>query len=85
MELDRDLLEKIRLLDDDKLRLAIGNVAQSMGIDPNMAAAYLGDMQKIKDTVASLKQEDLNQIQNALGQENTEKLVEKIRSEVKGD
>lgn len=85
MELDRDLLEKIRLLDDDQLRSAIGNVAQSMGIDPAMAAMYLSDMGKVKETVAGLTQKDLDQVQNAIGKENTEALIEKIRTEVKGD
>lgn len=83
MELDKELLEKIRLLDDDSLRCAIGSVAESMGIDPGLAAVYLGDMGKIKETVAGLTQSDLDQLQSAIGEENTKRLVETIRKEVK--
>lgn len=83
MELDRDLLEKIRLLDDESLRGAIGNVAQSMGFDPSLVAPYLGDIGRIKETVAGLTQGDFDQIQGAIGEENTRAIVENIRKEMK--
>lgn len=84
MELDRNLLEKIRELDDDTLRQAIGNVAGSMGIDPALAAVYLSDMGKIKDTVAGLTQEDLDRVEETLGVEETQSVIQKIRKEVEG-
>ncbi len=85
MELDRNLLEKINLLDDKSLRSVIENVATGMGIDPNMATPYLQDMGKIKQTVSNLSQDDLDRIQGAIGEENTKHLMEQIRREVKGE
>ena len=83
MDLARDLLEKIRLLDDDSLRTAIGNVAAGMGLDARVTAPYLADMTKIKQTVSGLTQEDLDRIQSAIGEENTRNLMKEIRKEVK--
>jgi len=84
MEMDRELLEKIRLLDDESLRRVIGNVAEGMGLDAKMTAPYLADMGKIKETVAGLSQEDLDRIQGAIGEENTKNLMTQIQKEVKG-
>ena len=85
MELDRHLLEKICLLDDDTLAATIGSVAQSMGVNPALASMYLTDMSKVKSAVQNLTQSDLDRITDAFGEETTEKLVENIRREVKGE
>lgn len=85
MELDRNLLEKINLLDDKSLRSVIENVAAGMGLDSKMASLYLQDMSKIKKTVSNLSQADLDRIQSTIGEENTQNLVEHIRREVKGE
>lgn len=84
MELDSKLLEKIQLLDDDSLRSAIAGVAAGMGLDAGMTAMYLSDMEKVKKTVAGLTSEDLERLQNAIGEENTRNLAEHIRREIKG-
>ena len=85
MELDRNLVDRITELDDVTLNKSIGKVAESMGIDASLAQMYLGDMSKIREAVKNLTQEDLNQITQTLGQENTQKLVENIRKEMGGN
>jgi len=82
MELDRELVNRIAELDDATLNQSIGKVAESMGIDASLAQMYLGDMSKVREAVKNLTQEDLNQITQTLGQENTQKLVENIRKEM---
>ena len=82
MELDRNMLNKISLLDDESLRAAIGNVAKEMGLDSSMVAPYLRDMEKIKSTVSNLTAEDWNRIQSAIGEENTKNIVSKIQKEI---
>ncbi len=83
MEFDRDLLAKIRQLDDSSLRSTIENVAREMGLDPDLTRLYLSDMSKIKETVATLSEEDWNRVQGAMGEENTKTLMDTIRREVK--
>jgi hypothetical protein len=85
MELDRHLLEQISLLDDDTLAATIKGVAQSMGMNPALTSMYLTDMSKVKSAVQNLTQSDLDRITDAFGEETTEKLVENIRREVKGE
>ena len=84
MEMDRDLLGKIHMLDDEALKNAILSVAGNMGIDPALAAGYLSDMGKIKETVAGLTQSDLDRVEEAIGKENTTRLMQEIRKEVDG-
>jgi hypothetical protein len=84
MEIDRDLLQKINMLEDDTLAKLIGNVANSFGIDPALTGRYLQDMPKIKKTVSGLTDENLVQLTRALGEENVEKLVSQVRREVDG-
>ena len=84
MDLDRELLNKIRQMDDDGLRSVIANVAQNMGIDSSLTDMYLNDMKQIKDTVASLTQKDLDRLQSAIGKENTRALMDHIRAEING-
>jgi hypothetical protein len=83
MEFDRDLLLKIRQLDDNSLRSTIENVAREMGVDPDLTRLYLSDMGKIKETVATLSEEDFLRVQSAVGEENTKVLMDTIRREVK--
>ncbi|MBQ4036649.1 MAG: hypothetical protein IJC84_00810 [Clostridia bacterium] len=82
MELDRKLLSRIGELDNDTLADTIGRIAAGFGIDPALASVYLGDMDKIKRSVTELTQEDFDRITAALGEEETEKLVGRIRAEV---
>ena len=82
MEIDRSLLGKIHQLDDASLKEAILSVAGNMGIDPVLAAGYLTDMGKIKETVAGLTQDDLDRVQSTIGEENTKHLMDEIRKEV---
>ena len=82
MELDRELLKKIQLLDDSALRDAIENVARNMGIDPDSVNPYLQDMWQIKKTVSGLTQGDLDRIGLYIGEENTRRLMDQIREEM---
>ena len=84
MELDRNLLQEIGNMDDETLRGVIGSICSNMGLDPKMASAYLSDMGKIKKTVMGLTEEDLNRVEQALGEENTRNLVETLRREARG-
>ncbi|MBR2616179.1 MAG: hypothetical protein IKC69_05830 [Clostridia bacterium] len=82
MDLDRKLLEKVSLLDDDTLRSAIGSIAAEMGLDPRMTAPYLADLQGIRQRISGLDAEDLERVRDALGEENTRALAQRIKNEI---
>jgi len=83
MELDRELLDQIRDMDDNALSEGVGKIAQNLGVDPGMAKRYLGDTAKIREAVANLTPEDLERITQALGKDTTAQLAEQIRREMK--
>ncbi|MBR5295217.1 MAG: hypothetical protein IKU24_01350 [Clostridia bacterium] len=82
MDLEQELIGKIAALDDETLRKSIGSVAKNMGFDPNLAALYLTDMDKIREAVKNLKPEDLTRVKENLGEDTVDEIIKNIRSEL---
>lgn len=81
MDREQELIRQIGTLDDDALREGLGKVAQSMGIAPNLAAMYLSDMKRIRETLSSLTPEDLQKITANLGEENMNQILGSLKGE----
>jgi hypothetical protein len=81
MDREQELIRQIGTLDDDSLRAGLGKVAQSMGIAPNLAAMYLSDMKRIRETLSSLTPEDLQKITANLGEENMNQILGSLKGE----
>jgi hypothetical protein len=81
MDREQELIRQIGTLDDDALRAGLGKVAQSMGIAPNLAAMYLSDMKRIRETLSSLTPEDLQKITENLGDENMNQILGSLKGE----
>ena len=81
MEREEALLRELSEMDDDALRQGLGRVAESMGIAPSLAARYLSDMGKIRETVMGLTSDDLQKICDRLGEDNVNRIIKDIRSE----
>ena len=81
MEREQALLRELAAMDDDALRQGLGRVAESMGIAPSLAARYLADMDKIRETVLGLTPDDLQKICDRLGEENVNQILGSIRGE----
>lgn len=81
MDREQELIRQIGTLDDDALRTGLGKVAQSMGIAPNLAAMYLSDMKRIRETLSSLTPEDLQKITANLGDENMNQILGSLKGE----
>jgi hypothetical protein len=81
MEREQELLRQIAEMDDDALRAGLGKVAESMGIAPSLAGAYLSDLGKIRETVLSMTSEDLQKISETLGEENMQQLLNQLQGE----
>ena len=52
-----------------------------MGIAPNLAAMYLSDMKRIRETLSSLTPEDLQKITANLGDENMNQILGSLKGE----
>ena len=81
MEREQDLIRELAAMDDETLRQGLGRVAESMGIAPGLAARYLSDLGKIRETVLGLTPDDLQKIRDYLGEENMNQILRDIRSE----
>ena len=81
MEREQELIRELAAMDDDALRQGLGRVAESMGIAPSLAARYLADLDKIRETVLGLTPDDLQKICDRLGEENVNQILGSIRGE----
>lgn len=79
MDQEQELIRELSAMDDDSLREGLSRVAQSMGIAPSLAAMYLSDLGKIRETVSSLTPEDLSRIRENVGEENMNQILDGIR------
>ncbi len=81
MEREQDLIRQIAEMDDNTLRDGLGKVAESMGIAPSLAAMYLSDLDKIRETIMGLSTEDLQKISANLGEENMNRILDDLKGE----
>jgi len=81
MELDEKLKAKIASLNDEELRAGILAVARQMGVADRKAEAKLGDMKKIKKTLANFSQKDLDRVAAKMGKEKSEELMRAVERE----
>ncbi len=81
MDREQDLIRQIAAMDDDALRAGLGKVAESMGIAPSLAAMYLSDLGKIRETVMGLTPEDLQKISANLGEDNMKQILDGLQGE----
>lgn len=82
MEDSQKMISEILKMDDSALSQGILRVANSMGVDPNLAGKYLGDMGKIRKAVSSLTEDDLEQIRKNLGDEKMNEIISGIQKEM---
>lgn len=79
MDREQELIRELAAMDDAALRQGLSRVAESMGIAPKLAAMYLSDIGKIRETVLGLTTEDLQKIRANLGEENMNQILNGIR------
>lgn len=82
MEFDQNLLHEIASMPDADLKNGIFKVAQNMGVDPMMASVYLSDMEKIRNAISGLTEEDLQKICHHLGEDQVNEIVSNIKNEM---
>lgn len=85
MEFDRNFFDGIKEMDDSALSDAIQMLAAGMGVDKSLVQYYLRDMNKVKEAVSGLDREAFEKIRSALGEEKTDEVMEKLRSQMKGE
>ena len=77
--IDKNDLNKILCLDDDVLKSKLLEITQLIGAENSKVSATISDVDKLKKTVSSLSNKDIERIVASFGQENVDK-IQKIIS-----
>lgn len=79
MNIDKSSLEKLAKMNDDELRMKILQIASACGADTRRVAKKL-DTSKLKSSIASMSQSDIDRIMRALGDDNARIIKENIEN-----
>ncbi len=77
--IDKNNLNKIMSLDDDTLRKKLSEITALTGADNSKVTNALSDVNKLRKTVSSLSNNDIEKIIASFGRENVEQ-IQKIIS-----
>jgi len=67
-----DILNKLRRMDDDTLRMAIGAIADAVGANEKQRARVLGNVNSIKRKLDNANQRDIDKAVERLGSEKAD-------------
>lgn len=79
--IDKNNLNKIMSLDDDTLRKKLSEITALTGADNSKVTNALSDVNKLRKTVSSLSNNDIEKIIASFGRENVEQ-IQKIISNI---
>lgn len=79
MNIDKSSLEKLAKMNDDELRMKILQIASACGADTKRVAKRL-DTAKLKNSISSMSQSDIDRIMRALGDDNARIIKENIEN-----
>lgn len=79
--IDKNNLNKIMSLDDDTLRKKLSEITALTGADNSKVTNALSDVNKLRKTVSSLSNNDIEKIIASFGRENEEQ-IQKIISNI---
>ena len=71
MNIDKNSLQKLSAMNDSELKAKILEIAENCGADTRKLASKL-DCGKIKKSISSLSQSDIDRIMGAVGEQNAE-------------
>ena len=79
MQIDKNKLHSLANLDDETLKKTITQTAAQCGADTRKVSASLSDMGRLRATMMSLSEKDIEKILRAVGPENAQIIAENIK------
>lgn len=79
MKVDSDLLARLKGMDEDTLRRAIGIIADSVGADSKQRDRALGNIGNIKRKLESASERDLQRMIGRIGDEKAEEIRRQLK------
>ncbi len=79
MEINKDILSKIKSLDDNQLRKAIEDVADALGATPQQKRRALNNTRAIKRKINSADENELKRQMSKMTQEQRDEVMKKLK------
>ena len=79
MQIDKSKLNSLAKLDDETLKKTITQTATQCGADTRKISASLSDMGKLRATLMTLSEKDIEKILRAVGPENAQIIADNIK------
>lgn len=79
MEIDKNaIMKKLGQMNDDDLRRAVTEIAESIGINKIKAKNTVNDIEKLKSIIGSITDKDIKIIEEYIGQDKLLEINDKI-------
>lgn len=79
MEINKDILSKIKSLDESQLRKAIEDVADALGATPQQKRRALNNTKAIRRKINSADENELKRQMSKMTQEQREEVMKKLK------
>lgn len=79
MEIDEKLLQRLKSMDDDTLRRAVGEIAALSGATESQRQRALRNIGTIRKKLTKANQNDLKKAVDSLGEENIEEAIRRLK------
>ena len=79
MQIDKNKLKNLLNLNEEEFRRKIAEAAKLGGVENDKVSQMLKDVNSVKKTIGSLKEEDIVNAINALGGDKLESLMKNIQ------
>ena len=80
MELPKDTLDKLKHLNDDQLRTAIGEIADALGASPSQRRMMQNHTNRIRNKLFGSSEAELTRYLSRLSPEKQQALLQKLTS-----
>ena len=81
MEPNKNDVNKILSMSDEKLKSTIEEIAKAIGADEKKARSLTSDIPSLKSQISRMDDNDLNRILNSAGKENAEKILKELKKQ----
>ncbi len=79
MEIKKDGLDKLKMMTDDQLRSAIGDIADALGASPQQKKRIMNSSGMIKKKLVNSNEKDINKLFSKLPPEKQSELARKLK------
>lgn len=85
MKIDKETVDRITSLDDEEIRVKLGEVLDAIGIDGRRKKKLLGDIPNLKREFSAMSQNDLDRMTSKISGRTADELSEILNRDFGGN